>query len=239
MTNKPLVTEESVSNAANALLAQGITITQANVRAALGGGSFSTIQKFLNPFMAARFLHKDSESLERWKDTIMSIEKVAQKMVVESTALLKEEVDRKTLELASSNDEIDNLTSQLDHAQTKINNLNNSLIECQGTIKSLNEQLSKSENTRGDLVGSLDKLNMDLAKRTICEEHFQMEHVSAEKARSEATEAREKAAHLEGIIHGIELKGLTIKNTEADDRATDQDFKDNKQVRKATKTAKD
>lgn len=118
---KPIVTFESVSDAAQALIQEGLTPTILLVKERIGGGSFTTVKKHLDSWREAQASNNSdapptpasvADKAAEFARTIWSVaHQEAQQAVTRIQAEAKEQIGKLRIELSDTHREIASLES--------------------------------------------------------------------------------------------------------------------------------
>lgn len=184
---RPLATKELVFDAASALLSEGTEPTIVNVQAKIGGGSFTTIKRYLDAWSAQQetnaqaALETPSFVLEKGAELGRQLWAISVREASKQTQSVKEEAEIKVAALSRD----------LELALSEIRRMEE-LEESQNTlIQSANEQLRKANEMLADAQIKASKVP-DLEARLFAAE------ADAASARQATTEKAVEAGRLEG-----------------------------------------
>ena len=234
------ITKEEIFKAADQLLASGQQPTLAKVRAALGGGSFSTISTVMTEWKAARnsltpsrepapqVIAERLEGLGReiwavaleWANARLSAERDALATAKEEVEEFRQQAtdlaDLVTTEIERVHGELSTVTAQAKSAEQESLALRSQLAGTQEQLNTAQARVveigRRADNLKGALTAAQD------AAKAANEQHaaeIKAARAELEKARKDAAQAREDAARLRGNVEVLQTQVSDLTRAQA------------------------
>ncbi len=161
-----MATKEQIIEAAEALVAQGIRPTQAAVRTAVGGGSFTTISEALKAWKAAKTeehalveVQVPTSVIEKvqslqvavWQSAVAEAEK---KLEAEREALHKAQ-EEAAVEVAEAREAVQTLEAEAEQTQAEIARLRDQVKDAEARIAAITADLMREREQAAELRGQL------------------------------------------------------------------------------------
>ena len=197
-----MVTYESVANAIADLKRDNIRPSVANVRTRLGGGSNTKILAIMNEVSKNSRVEVPPIDESMLKELMRHVDKISAARAAEATTALKAELENaeaNQAELLNGSrrleDLVESLTGRNDALEGEKMNLSAKLEALKDSLALKSAELEKAHD-------EVRTLREDLLKLRIREGDLEAAMAELAKARMETTEAKEKAAHLKGLLDG-------------------------------------
>ena len=187
---KRIVTLESVKAATDSLIAEGASLTLENIKNKIGGGSFSTIcetMKRINSHPAP--IQPDEEA--KLRPLMSAASQLIKGLSAELSGSFHKEIDQ-------LKGHVEELTGALANCEIALEEALEANESQRKTIYELDADRKKANSLLESSNAELERVKAELIGVRIREADFEM-------AKTEAAEARDKAARLEGRLEEIEL----------------------------------
>ena len=229
------ITKEKIFKTADELLASGQQPTLAKVRAALGGGSFTTISTVMTEWKVARNSAAPSrepapqviaERLESLGNEVwaVALELANARLSAERDALATSQAemedarqqaaelaDQLTTELDQVRAELSTVTSQAQAAKQEFLALRSQLSGTKEQLNTAQARVVEIEHRADDLKGALTAAQD--AVKTASEQHateIKAARAELDQARKDAAQAREDAARLRGNVEVLQTQASDL-----------------------------
>lgn len=215
------ITFETVSTAADNLVANGEKPTLASVRTALGGGSYSTISPLLKQWREQQMIEKTSapiiesapeevtEQAKNFGDKVWQValelanaRLATEREALEKTRLALEDERNEAAELSDSlAEELESMTAERDQLQQDLNAQHKELVNSQEQAAASALEMQKLEHL---LQSEAVEKKAALERSTELSKLLSLEQTARSKAETESKAAGELAAELRGRLSELE-----------------------------------
>ncbi len=209
---KAVVTQERVFEVADGLVEQGATPTILNVQDGIGGGSYTTVKRYLDQWRAAAPKQRRAVELPEaavaklmnlGRDFWSLLDEQAGQQVEALRAATGEEIAAIQAQLDQAEQAIAKLEAERDQAESRAMEQDQALREAVQAHQAQTERIAAAEARAGELTARVADLKGELERA-----HAQqaIERDAAATARAEAQAAAVDAARLQGELTALRAR---------------------------------
>jgi chromosome segregation ATPase len=209
------ITFETVFEVYKAIEAEGVQPTVRGVQARLGEGAVSTIHGHVK-----RIREELSVIPQETEDNFRPLLRVAAELF---SSGLKENTKNLISEIDLLKNDLDFVTQSLSKEESRTKEALSIITDKESEIAKLSAEIKLMKEVYDTSKADLERARDDLTRQTIHEEDYQAAKAEAAVAKSEAIEARERAARLEGLLAGVEREqSQKSELLQSENKTTDQ-----------------
>lgn len=200
MARRPVVDREEVFEAANRLAAEGREVTALTLLDSLGGGSLTTIYKYLNAWNAerpAQTVASNNEIPDSVQAALASTWRAATQEAAKEVAAAKEKAAE---EVQQAQKQFTDALAVIEKLEAESEADGQQIEELKAQVSGLESELGKAKNESAALKAAADELRQQIKK---LEE-------AGKSDRAERDAALKEAAELRGLAEGLKTQNADL-----------------------------